>query len=142
MPPGYDWPTHGGYLGCLFGVIASCLIGGFVGSTLFPALAHYNLVPGWVAGVLTLVVFVLLVAGIGRLGYALGRRFLREYPQPTGKTWGEDDDFEHTLDTTPAPDAEPSEPSEPSDASAETGAEEPAALPPHNGIATSASEHP
>lgn len=92
-PPGYDWPTHGGYLGCLLGVIASCLIGGFVGSTLFPALAHYNFVPGWVAGLLTLAVFVLLIAAIGRLGYVLGRRFLREYPQPAGKTWGEDDDF-------------------------------------------------
>ena len=92
-PPGYDWPTHGGYLGCLLGVMTSCLIGGFVGSTLFPALAHYNFMPGWVAGLLTLVVFVLLIAGIGRLGYVLGRRFLREYPQPTGKTWGEDDDY-------------------------------------------------
>ncbi|MGH2505564.1 MAG: hypothetical protein ACRDID_23885, partial [Ktedonobacterales bacterium] len=20
-PPGYDWPTHGGYLGCLIGVM-------------------------------------------------------------------------------------------------------------------------
>ncbi len=93
VPPGYDWPTHGGYLGCLLGVMASCLIGGFIGSTFFPALAHYNLMPGWVAGLLTLFVYVLLVAGIGRLGYVLGRRFLREYPQPSGKTWGEDDDY-------------------------------------------------
>lgn len=97
LPPGYDWPTHGGYLGCLLGVMASCLIGGFVGSTMFPALAHFNLVPGWVAGLLTVVVFVLLVAGIGRLGYALGRRFLREYPQPAGKSWGEDDDYAATV---------------------------------------------
>lgn len=101
VPPGYDWPTHGGYLGCLFGLMASCIITGFFGSTLFPALAHYNLVPGWVAGLLTLAVFVLLFAGIGRLGYALGKRFLREYPQPTGKTWGEDDDYEPPAPATP-----------------------------------------
>lgn len=106
VPAGYDWPTHGGYLGCLFGLIASCLIGGFLGSTLFPALAHYNLVPGWVAGLLTLAVFVLLVASIGRLGYIFGKRFLREYAQPAGKTWGEDDDFEPSAPPASEADAE------------------------------------
>lgn len=105
VPPGYDWPTHGGYLGCLLGVMTSCLLGGFIGSTMFPALAHYNLMPGWVAGLLTLAVYVLLVAGIGRLGYVLGRRFLREYARPTGKTWGEDDDYDATEQYVDAKDA-------------------------------------
>ena len=40
VPPGYDWPTHGGYLGCLLSLIASCLIGGFLGTTLFAALGY------------------------------------------------------------------------------------------------------
>lgn len=93
VPPGYDWPTHGGYLGCLLGTMASCLIGGFVGSTFFPTLAHYHWVPGWVAASLTVVVFVAIVFGIGRLGFVLGKRFYREYPQPAPKTWGEDDDY-------------------------------------------------
>lgn len=144
VPPGYDWPTHGGYLGCLLGVMASCLIGGFVGSTLFPALAHYNLVPGWVAGLLTLVVFVLLVVGIGRVGYALGRRFLREYPQPAGKTWGEDDDYEHTpAEDVPATDAATADATA-VEAATSTGevaeAEEPAI--PQNGSISGAGDRP
>ena len=93
VPPGYDWPTHGGYLGCLLGLIVSCLIGGFVGSTFFPTLAHYHWVPGWVAILLTVVVFFLIIFAVGRLGYVLGKRFLREYSPPTRKTWGEDDDY-------------------------------------------------
>lgn len=93
VPPGYDWPTHGGYLGCLLGLMVSCLIGGFVGSTFFPTLAHYHWVPGWVAGLLTVVVFLLIVYAVGQLGYVLGKRFFREYSPPTRKTWGEDDDF-------------------------------------------------
>lgn len=93
VPPGYDWPTHGGYLGCLLGLMVSCLIGGFVGSTFFPTLAHYHWVPGWVAILLTVVVFFVIIIAIGRLGYVLGKRFLREYSPPTRKTWGEDDDY-------------------------------------------------
>lgn len=131
VPPGYDWPTHGGYLGCLLGVMASCLLGGFVGSTMFPALAHYNLVPGWVAGLLTLVVYVLLVGGIGRLGYLLGRRFLREYPQPTGKTWGEDDDFHDDIETATGDTGQAG--MEPT--GAEDGVAQPAS-PPQNGAAS------
>lgn len=131
VPPGYDWPTHGGYLGCLLGVMASCLLGGFIGSTMFPALAHYNLMPGWVAGLLTLVVYVVLVGGIGRLGYVLGRRFLREYPQPTGKTWGEDDDFhDGVAAATGDADEAALEPT-----GAEDGAAQPAP-PPQNGAAS------
>lgn len=135
VPPGYDWPTHGGYLGCLLGVMASCLLGGFIGSTMFPAFAHYNLMPGWVAGLLTLAVYVLLVAGIGRLGYVLGRRFLREYAQPAGKTWGEDDDYDATkqfLDTKDATDdASPLDYQD---------AEEPSS--PHDDAATERSDNP
>jgi len=81
VPPGYDWPTHGGYLGCLLGLMASCLIGGFLGSTLFPALGYSNAMPKVVAAVLTVVVFLGITVGLGRLGWILGKRFYREYPQ-------------------------------------------------------------
>jgi hypothetical protein len=91
VPPGYDWPTHGGYLGCLIGLMASCLIGGFLGSTLFAALRYWNIVPGVVSALLTVLVFIACTAGLGRIGWVLGRRFYREYPQP-GPTWGEVDD--------------------------------------------------
>ncbi|MBF6589396.1 MAG: hypothetical protein IVW57_02555, partial [Ktedonobacterales bacterium] len=30
VPPGYSWPTHGGYLGCLVGVITGSIAGGFL----------------------------------------------------------------------------------------------------------------
>ena len=90
VPPGYDWPTHGGYLGCLLGVIASCLIGGFLGSTYFSTLS-LEVLPVWAAALLTVAVFLGCVAGLGRLGWVLGRRFYREYPQPHGPVWGQDD---------------------------------------------------
>jgi hypothetical protein len=82
VPPGYDWPTHGGYLGCLLSLIASCLIGGFLGTTLFAALNYWRIVPGVVAIVLTIVVYAAVFIGLGRLGWILGKRFYREYPQP------------------------------------------------------------
>lgn len=82
VPPGYDWPTHGGYLGCLLSLMASCLIGGFLGSTLFAALSYWRIVPAAVAIVLTIAVYAAVLIGLGRLGWILGKRFYREYPQP------------------------------------------------------------
>jgi hypothetical protein len=82
VPPGYDWPTHGGYLGCLISLIASCLIGGFLGSTLFAALSYWRIVPGIVSILLTIAVYAAVFVGLGRLGWRLGKRFYREYPQP------------------------------------------------------------
>jgi hypothetical protein len=81
VPPGYDWPTHGGYLGCLLSLMASCLIGGFLGTTLFAALGYSHAVPKVVAAVLTVVVYLGVTVGLGRLGWVLGKRFYREYPQ-------------------------------------------------------------
>jgi uncharacterized membrane protein YedE/YeeE len=81
VPPGYDWPTHGGYLGCLLSLMASCLIGGFLGSTLFAALSYWRIVPAVVAILLTIAVYAAVFIGLGRLGWILGKRFYREYPQ-------------------------------------------------------------
>jgi hypothetical protein len=81
VPPGYDWPTHGGYLGCLLSLMASCLIGGFLGSTLFAALSYWRIVPAAVAIVLTIAVYAAVLIGLGWLGWILGKRFYREYPQ-------------------------------------------------------------
>lgn len=90
VPPGYDWPTHGGYLGCLLGMMPACLVGGFLGSTFIAWLNAARVVPPVVAGFLVVVVFALCVIGFGRLGWALGRRFYRKYPRGE-PTWGEDD---------------------------------------------------
>lgn len=92
VPPGYDWPTHGGYLGCLLGLLAACPVA-FVASTFIPPLERYDGVPGWITWPLTVVAFVVIVFAIGRLGFVLGKRFFREYPQPVRKTWGQDDDY-------------------------------------------------
>lgn len=78
VPPGYDWPTHGGYLGCLLGLVVSCLLTGFLGSTVVAVLAG----PGWVHALVDVVVAVAALAGLGRLGWVLGKRYLREYPRP------------------------------------------------------------
>lgn len=90
VPPGYDWPTHGGYLGCLLGMMPACLVGGFLGSTFIAWLNAAKIVPPVVAGLLVAIVFILCVIGFGRLGWALGRRFYRKYPRGE-PTWGEDD---------------------------------------------------
>jgi hypothetical protein len=91
-PPGYDWPTHGGYLGCLMGVMAGVLLGGFLGANIFAA--YYNVLdlPLAVYILLNVALFLGLLTGLGRLGWYLGRRYYRYYPQPAGPTWGEADE--------------------------------------------------
>jgi predicted lipid-binding transport protein (Tim44 family) len=91
-PPGYDWPTHGGYLGCLMGVMAGVLLGGFLGANIFAA--YYNVLdlPLAVYILLNVALFLVLLIGLGRLGWWLGRRYYRYYPQPAGPTWGEFDE--------------------------------------------------
>lgn len=92
VPPGYDWPTHGGYLGCLLGILPACLIAGFLSST-FVAWPWFNGksdIPPVVSIVLIVALFVVCVYGFGRIGWVLGRRFYRKYPRAE-PTWGEDD---------------------------------------------------
>lgn len=92
-PPGYDWPTHGGYLGCLLAVMLSCLLAplgylvvGFLGALLSPSLGGAGV---GIAIAVTVVGYVALFVGLTRLGWRMGKRYLREYPQPQGQTWGE-----------------------------------------------------
>ena len=100
-PPGYDWPTHGGYLGCLLGVMISCLIAplgylvvGFLGAILHPALGGFGVA---LAVIATIVAYLAVFVGLSRLGWAMGKRFLREYEQPSRPVWGEDDEEEYPL---------------------------------------------
>lgn len=93
-PPGYDWPTHGGYLGCLLAVMLSCLLAplgylvvGFLGALLSPSLGGAGV---GIAITVTIIGYVALFVGLTRLGWGMGRRYLREYPQPQGQTWGEE----------------------------------------------------
>ena len=87
VPPGYDWPTHGGYLGCLFGLIVSCLLCGLVGAPIAEVSGH-GLLAGPLAIGLTLLLAAVFAVVLGRVGWVLGRRFYREYPQPAGRrTW-------------------------------------------------------
>ncbi len=90
VPPGYDWPTHGGYLGCLLAQLPACLIGGFLGSTLYNYLILAHLLPNFVVGLLAVATFIAGMVLFGRIGWLLGRRFYRAYEQPA-PTWGEND---------------------------------------------------
>jgi hypothetical protein len=92
VPPGYDWPTHGGYLGCLMGTVAGCLIGGFLGANLFSFLWASRILTGPLFILLALVVFLICVWLFGRVGWGLGRRFYRAYEQSVRPVWGEDDE--------------------------------------------------
>lgn len=101
-PPGYDeWPTHGGYLGCLLGVMTACVLAplgyiifGFLGSLLSPSLGTFGVV---LAGVVTAALYLAVFIGIARLGWTMGRRFLREYDEPARPRWGEASSEDYPL---------------------------------------------
>ncbi|MDE3229470.1 MAG: hypothetical protein KGO05_06290 [Chloroflexota bacterium] len=109
-PPGYDeWPTHGGYLGCLLGVMTACVLAplgyiifGFLGSLLAPSLGKFGV---GLAAVVTVALYLAVFIGIARLGWTLGRRFLREYDEPARPRWGEASsaDYPLVVEADPAP---------------------------------------
>lgn len=126
-PPGYDWPTHGGYLGCLLGVMIACLLAplgyivfGFLGAILNRPLGGFGIA---LAVVATIAVYLAVFVALSRLGWAMGKRFLREYEQPMRPVWGEDDE-----DNPLVVDADPIINS--SDAAAEAGDEPTTQAPP------------
>lgn len=97
-PPGYDdWPTHGGYLGCLIGLMTAVLVAplgyiffGFLGAYLAHPLGGFGVA---LALVVTVAAYLAVFIALTRLGWALGKRFLREYDSPRpGPRWGMDDD--------------------------------------------------
>lgn len=100
-PPGYDWPTHGGYLGCLLGVMIACVLAplgyilfGFVGAFLVHPLGGF----GFALSILiTVGVYMAVFIALSRLGWSMGKRFLREYEQPVRPVWGEDDEEDYPL---------------------------------------------
>ncbi|HZC06636.1 MAG TPA: hypothetical protein VE338_13455 [Ktedonobacterales bacterium] len=126
-PPGYDWPTHGGYLGCLLGVMIACLLAplgyiafGFVGAFLVQPLGGFGVA---LAVILTVGAYLAIFVALTRLGWSMGKRFLREYEQPVRPIWGEDDDerYPRVVDADLAPSASepPAEPpAEPSSSEA------------------------
>ncbi len=124
-PPGYDWPTHGGYLGCLLAVMFACLLAplgyivvGFLGAFLAGPLGGLGVA---IAIGVTVIGYVAIFIGLARLGWSMGKRFLREYPQPeVRRVWGPDENAVVVdADTGPIVDAD--QPS-PEDASGEEGA--------------------
>ena len=94
-PPGFEWPTHGGYLGCLIGCIASFLIGGFLGSALLGTLYVVGGGSAVILAVVSLVIYAAIVYGLCRLGWSFGKRYYRSYQGPADTTWGEHDEFVH-----------------------------------------------
>lgn len=104
-PPGFEWPTHGGYLGCLIGCLASFLIGGFLGSALLGTLYVVGGGRALALAVVSVVVYAALVYGLCRLGWSLGKRYYRSYQDGGATTWGEHDEFIHeATDAEAAPD--------------------------------------
>jgi hypothetical protein len=105
-PPGYDWPTHGGYLGCLMGVMAGVLLGGFLGANLLSFIYIDRNLPLPIFILLNAALFLALLIGLGRLGWWLGRRYYRYYPQPAGPSWGEADESEDDVSEEARPGAD------------------------------------
>ena len=78
-----EWPTNGGPLGCLVGLVAGFVITGFLASTLI-SFVHFSKagVGGWF---IFAAVVVMLVGAIlsGWAGWRVGKRVYREYtPTP------------------------------------------------------------
>ena len=97
VPPGYDWPTHGGYLGCLMGGVFALILAplgyiifGFLGAALAAALGGFGV---GLAAAITMIAYIATFIILSQLGWRLGKHFLREYPQAAGATWGESDEF-------------------------------------------------
>ena len=129
-PPGYDWPTHGGYLGCLLGVMIACLLAplgyivfGFLGAILNRPLGGFGIA---LAVIATIAMYLAVFVALSRLGWAMGKRFLREYEQPMRPVWGEDDNEDYPL----VVDADPI--INTSDATVEAGDEPTTQAPPHS----------
>ena len=106
VPPGYDWPTHGGYLGCLMGVVFALVLAplgyiifGFLGAALAISLGGFGV---GLAAAITIIAWLATFIALTRLGWRLGKHFLREYPQATGATWGESDEFAQLASSVPA----------------------------------------
>lgn len=97
-PPGFDWPTHGGYLGCLIGCLAAFLIGGFLGSVLLGTLYVVGGGTAITMAVVALIVYAAVAYGLCRLGWTLGKRYYRSYQEPGDTTWGEHDEFAYSED--------------------------------------------
>lgn len=78
-----EWPTHGGPLGCLVGLMFGFLLAGFLGSTLI-SFVHFSKAGagGWYifSAVVVMLVFSILFANIG---WRIGKRIYRHYePSP------------------------------------------------------------
>ena len=99
-PPGFEWSTHGGYLGCLIGCLASFLIGGFLGSALLGTLYVVGGGTAVVLALVSVVVYACLVYGLCRLGWFLGKRYYRSYQEVGDATWGEHDELDYEVTDT------------------------------------------
>jgi hypothetical protein len=100
-PPGFEWPTHGGYLGCLIGCLASFLIGGFLGSALLGTLYVVGGGSALILALVSVIVYAAIVYGLCRMGWSLGKRYYRSYQGPAETTWGEHDEFIYPDQDTP-----------------------------------------
>lgn len=86
-PPEDEWPTHGGYLGCLLAVMFGCLLAGFFASPLVQGAYRSGHGAGVGYGpVLNIAAIIIMVIGLiifGRIGWWVGKRIYREYPAST-----------------------------------------------------------
>ena len=74
--------------------VGSLLIGCFIGAFLVHPLGGF----GFALSILiTVGVYVAVFIALSRLGWRMGKRFLREYEQPSRPVWGEDNEEDYPL---------------------------------------------
>ncbi|HEU0027861.1 MAG TPA: hypothetical protein VFQ25_12155 [Ktedonobacterales bacterium] len=82
---------------CLLAPLGYIVVG-FLGAFLAQPLGTLGV---GIAVAVTVIGYVALFVLLARLGWRMGKRFLREYPQPVRPVWGEDDDDVVIVDADP-----------------------------------------
>jgi hypothetical protein len=83
QPPEEEWLTHGGYLGCLLAMVFGCLLAAFIATPLIRG-TQLASIQNWGVAFTISAIFIMIV-GIslfGWIGWKIGKRIFREYPQP------------------------------------------------------------
>ncbi len=80
-----EWPTHGGYLGCLMGIMFGCLAAAFIASPLVRGAVHAASDIGFQLNASALVIMLLGIIAFGYIGWKIGKRAFRDYTLPGPK---------------------------------------------------------
>lgn len=80
-----EWPTHGGYLGCLMGIMFGCLAAAFIASPLVRGATHVVANIGFQLNASALVIMLIGIMLFGFIGWKIGKRIFRDFSETESK---------------------------------------------------------